>query len=351
MNFAGQGDKIRITLADLERVSVPIDTAPRPGESYGSIHTSAAPAFVAPESNANIFRSAWCYLGAAGLLGAVMAWAICEPRFADGPGVNTWANYLLFPLMVVLMCVGFGVAEGMVEHSWIRAVKRGSLSLAIGIPLGFIFDGIANTIFRLGLSALTASGGSSPDHPSFWIVRAIAWLGFGVSGGIVYGIVGQSAKRCGYGVLGGMLGAALGGFVFDPITLALGGNSGALSRAIGMALLGVATGVAMGLVENALKDRWLYVAAGPLAGKQFVLYKSTTTIGSSNQCDLYLFKDASVIPLHAVLQLQNPVVFLRAAGPVLVNGRSVMETVLRSGDYIQISRYGFHYRDRERKNT
>ena len=39
------------------------------------------------------------------------------------------------------------------------------------------------------------------------------------------------------------------------------------SRAVGFGLLGMATGIAMGLVESALKDRWLYVTTGPLAGK------------------------------------------------------------------------------------
>ena len=79
--------------------------------------------------------------------------------------------------------------------------------------------------------------------------------------------------------LGLLLGAGLGGIIFDPIAMATKG--GAPSRAVGFALVGIATGVAMGLVESALKDRWLYVTSGPLAGKQFILYKPLTTIGSS----------------------------------------------------------------------
>src|SRR6185437_10893964 len=76
----------------------------------------------------------------------------------------------------------------------------------------------------------------------------------------------------------------VGGMVFDPIALAT--KAGAPSRAVGFALFGLATGVAMGIVESALKDRWLYVAAGPLAGKQFILYKPVTVIGSSQQSDI-----------------------------------------------------------------
>lgn len=349
MNTTEQGDKLRITLADLEQVKVSTHTAPLAVGGYGSIRNLAESASLAQESRTSIFRSAWCYLGLAGLAGALLAWTSCEPWFVDGQR-NSWANYSLFPLMVVLMCVGFGVAEGAIEQSWTRALKRGSLSLLVGIPLGFVFNTIANIIFSAGLSVVAGSGDLSPSRPSVWIARSIAWIGFGVSGGIVYGIVGQSAKRCGYGILGGMIGAGLGGVLFDPIMVLLSGSSGAMSRAVGMALFGAATGIAMGLVENALKDRWLYVAAGPLAGKQFVLYKTITTIGSSNQCDLYLFKDITIAPQHAVLHLRNTVVFLQTAGPATVNGRPIMQVALRSGDHIQIGRYGFQYHVRERKS-
>ena len=57
----------------------------------------------------------------------------------------------------------------------------------------------------------------------------------------------------------------------------------------------MATGIGIGVIESALKDRWLYVTSGPLAGKQFILYKPVTTIGSSQQCDIYLFKDSNIL--------------------------------------------------------
>jgi hypothetical protein len=336
--------KIRITLEDLQNVSLRDSDASGPPQSYGSI--ASEPSVPAkPETQGNILMKAWFYLGLAGIVGAVLAWAICEPSFIDGTG-HSWANYIIFPLMLVLMCVAFGVAEGTVEHSPRKATVRGLLSLGLGTVLGFVFYTVANLIFGIGTAVLAQVGGITVHSPVFWITRAIAWMAFGVAGGLVYGIVGQSGKRCAYGILGGLAGAGLGGLIFDPIALLLGGA--AASRAVGMALFGAATGVAMGLVEAALKDRWLYVAAGPLAGKQFILYKPHSTIGSSQSCDLYLFKDPAVQPQHAFLELRGAHIVLRPAGPVLVNNRATGETVLHSGDYVQIGRYGFHYRDRER---
>jgi hypothetical protein len=344
MSPGEDGGKIRITLEDLEKVRVPQKDAAGQPQSYGSI--AAESPVAVPETQGSILMKGWFYLGLAGLIGAVVAWGICEPWFIDGNS-NSWSNHVIFPLMLVLMCVGFGVAEGSVEHSTRKAAIRGALSLALGSVLGFIFYFLANLIFAIGLGILAQLGGVSPRSPAFWIMRAIAWMGFGVAGGIVYGIIGQSGKRCLYGILGGVLGAGLGGLIFDPIALALGGA--AASRAVGMALFGAATGVAMGLVEGALKDRWLYVGAGPLAGKQFILYKPVSTIGSSQSCDLYLFKDPAVQPQHAAIELRGSRVVLRPLGPVLVNNRPAGETFLNSGDYVQIGRYGFHYRDRERQ--
>src|SRR5207237_942525 len=121
------------------------------------------------------------------------------------------------------------------------------------------------------------------------------------------------------------------------------------SRAVGFALIGVAAGVAIGIVESALKDRWLYVASGPLAGKQFILYKPVTAIGSSQQCDIYLFKDNSIQPQHARIELRGAQTFIQAQGPIFVSGQPTRSRALQSGDLVQIGRYAFHFRERHRK--
>jgi hypothetical protein len=145
-----------------------------------------------------------------------------------------------------------------------------------------------------------------------------------------------------------MLGAGIGGILFDPISMWTSGTSGALSRAVGFAFFGLATGAMMGLVENALKDRWFYVTAGPLAGKQFVLYKNLTSIGSDQQSDIYLFKDPSILPRHATLEANGARITLRAAGQVFVSGAPTTNRVLLDGDLVQVGRYAFRYKERAR---
>ncbi len=358
--MANTDDKpaLKITLEDLEKVKVrqePVaaGTVMAAGavRQYGNIATpGAADAPIVDEGKSKIYLQGWFYLGVAGLVGALVGWGICEPWFVDGPPsrpINLFFDYAMMPLVVAFVCVGFGVAESLVERSLRKAQWNGFLSIVLGLVLGLIFDIIANIFYRIGLSICYELGVRTHHNPAAWVARGLAWMVFGVAGGIVYGIVDRSGKKVRYGILGGIIGSGVGGMVFDPIAMAT--HSGVPSRAVGFGLLGLATGVAMGIVESALKDRWLYVASGPLAGKQFILYKPITAIGSSQQSDIYLFKDNSIQGQHARIELRGAQTFLHAQGQVYVSGQPARSRALQSGDLIQIGRYAFHYRERQRK--
>jgi hypothetical protein len=344
---------IKITLDDLANVEI----APSPmtpaagsaagqGRKYGHVGDSTEPVPQTSDERGSIFLQGWFYLGVAGTLGALLGWGLCEHSFVDGGG-RRWGNIALLPFVIALQCVGFAVAESIVERSARKALIRGSLALPLGLVLAFGFEIGANLIFQIGLAMIASFGAQSYHNPAFWVVRGIAWAVFGAAGGIIYGILGQSSRQAGYGALGGCIGALIGGLIFDPISLVTHG--GAVSRGVGFALLGAATGIAIGLVESALKDRWLYVTAGPLAGKQFILYKPRTVIGSDQHTDIYLFKDSNIQPQHAVIEIAGARVQVRALGGVLVSGSPIKLQVLQSGNQLQIGRYAFRYQERQRK--
>jgi Inner membrane component of T3SS, cytoplasmic domain len=340
---------LRVTLDEVERVASedisPLPQHSSPGaKNYGNIAQPADP--VLAQEKASIFLQAWFYLGSAGLAGSLLGWGLAERGFVDGE-MGRWGNTWMVPMIVTLMCVGFAVAESLIERSGKKVVTRGALSLPLGIAFGFVFDAIANSFYALALAICSAAGAQTFHNPAVWLARGFAWAVFGAAGGIVYGIVGRSMRKTAFGVLGGAIGAVLGGTIFDPISFATHG--GAASRAIGFGLLGLATGVGMGLVENALKDRWLYVTAGPLAGKQFILYKPQTTIGSDQSCDIYLFKDPQIQPDHAVLELKASRVYLLAKGVAYSSGQPVRgPQILESGVTLQMGRYSFRYQEKER---
>jgi hypothetical protein len=343
-------DVLRVSLDDLQSVPTPRIPLTPPvtqtaTKSYGSIYEPVEPEILTQEKG-NFFLKAWVYLGLAGFAGAMLGWSIGEPGFVDGQS-SRWGNTWLIPLIVTLMCVGFSLAESIVERSVRKAAIRIGIALPLGIALSFVFYFTANIIYTIGLGICGQAGVQTFHNPALWIVRALAWAVFGVAGGVVYGIIGRSGKKTGHGALGGAIGAALGGLIFDPISFATHG--GAASRAVGFGLLGMTTGIAMGLVESALKDRWLYVTAGPLAGKQFILYKPQTNMGSVQTSDIYLFKDAEILPQHATLMQKGDRMHLIALGPVYVAGQRIHNShVLESGSIIQVGRYSFRYQERLR---
>jgi hypothetical protein len=355
MPSLNDGDAIRITTDDLAGVVIPEPVVSLPGapppatKVYGTIHKTAEQFVTVPTEHASILLQGWFYLGIAGMLGALAGWALAEPGFADGAHAQShahWGNIIILPLIITMMCIGFGISESIVERSVRKALLRGALALPLGILLGFIFDMMAETIYANGMRLAYQAGAQTVNNPALWIVRAVAWTVFGAAGGVVYGIVGQSTKKGTYGVLGGALGAGLGGLIFNPIAMAT--HVGSVSRAVGFGLLGLATGVGMGLVESALKDRWLYVVAGPLAGKQFILYKTETHIGSRQESDIYLFKDPNILPCHASIAISGARVMLHATGPVSWAGQPVHDRVLQDGDLLQLGRYAFRYKEKHR---
>ena len=89
--------------------------------------------------------------------------------------------------------------------------------------------------------------------------------------------------------------------------------------------------------------------AGPLAGKEFVLFKSPTVLGSSPKCEIYLFKDADVDPRHAQIRRtgsRHEIVDLGSRTGTLVNGRRVQRAVLQDGDQLVVGQTVLEYSER-----
>lgn len=229
--------KIRITWDDVNKaeldpptpVTLPLTRPVRSSGdgSWGSISPQPnAAAAMATSGGGNVLMKGWFYLGAAGLVGAFLAWMFCEPSFEDGAYSQGWGNTWIFPLMVILMSIGFGSAECFVERTWKRAFLRGLASTGLGLVFGFVFYRIGDVVYNILLHLVVNLGTDADEmqsNPLFWLARALAWAVNGMAGGLIFGIVSKSAKKTTYGMIGGVIGAAIGGLLFDPIS---GGRRG-----------------------------------------------------------------------------------------------------------------------------
>jgi hypothetical protein len=146
----------------------------------------------------------------------------------------------------------------------------------------------------------------------------------------------------------------LGGLLFDPIYYFVVGEdnpSAHLSRFIGFTTVGLFVGLMIGVVELLARDAWLQMVAGPLAGKEFLIFKDTMKVGASPRSDIYLFNDESVSQNHAVIRATSDQYELEATSPeefpVLVNGQPTKLRRLRHGDQIKLGSTVFSFQRRK----
>jgi hypothetical protein len=262
------------------------------------------------------------------------------------------ANVLAYGLIGMLIALCLAVAEPLVDRNVHGALING----AVGAMLG-LFGGVIVSLFVDRLHAALLGGADGAAAVGKQVAGASATrqvladaIKYGVIGSfllIAPGVLMRNGKKLVVGLAGGFAGGVIGGLLFAPVA-GLTGNP-VLSRAIAIVAIGGIAGVATGLIENAAKSGWLKVIAGFIAGKQFILYRGTTYIGSSPDCHIYLFKDPAIGRRHAAVHIV-PGGFdledLPLGAPTFVNGKPITRTRLRTGDQIQVGQTAFTFQEK-----
>jgi hypothetical protein len=253
------------------------------------------------------------------------------------------AKVLAYGLIGMLIALALSVAEPLIDHNRHGAMVNG----AVGAMLG-LFGGVIVALFVDRLYA--ALGGSENAELNTGKQLLANAIKYGVVGSfllIAPGVLMRNFKKLGVGLLGGFIGGVIGGALLAPVAN-LTGNV-VVSRAIAFLAIGGIAGAATGLIENAAKAGWLKVIQGFIAGKQFILYRATTYIGSSPECHIYLFKDPAIGRRHAAVHIV-PGGFdledLPLGGATFVNGRAVSRVRLRTGDQIQVGSTAFTFQEK-----
>jgi hypothetical protein len=253
---------------------------------------------------------------------------------------------LSFGLSGMLLAMCLGVAEPLTERNLPRAVRNGALGAVLGLIGGVGVSLFVDKLYR------AASGGIAvdPEHFSFRdvIARSCAWGVLGLFLAAGPGILMGNMKKILIGLAGGLIGGAIGGALFDPVNGLAGPE---ISRLVALCAIGILAGAGTGLIENVTKAGWLKVTAGLIAGKQFILYRNPTYIGSAPECQIYLFRDPNVGRRHAALHLVSGGIELEdlpLGEPTKVNGKPVARTRLRHGDQIAIGASTFLFQEKTR---
>jgi len=315
-----------------------------------------------------VLFSSWLYLAFWGMVGGLLGWAVLEPFFDDNDmfeenAAQAAAAILMFP--IVAGCVGLflGAAEGVMCRNPIRAVTSGAVGLAVGFGGGLVALIPTGIVFSI-MSAIAVAFWKEPQDGQmptgialliFIMGRALAWAIIAIPAGIGQGIAIKERKVILNGLLGAVMGGFIGGMVFDPISLVFVTADGqaTYSRAAGFAVIGLVVGLMIGLVEGWTKNAWLLMRKGPLAGKQFIMFKDTTILGSSPKAEIYLFKDDAIEPKHAVIYNRGGRFEIEDCGTpdgTYVNGVAVKRTYLKPGDQIVLGKTVLEFAFRESRS-
>lgn len=310
-----------------------------------------------------IIYSSYFYLSLAGALGAFIAWAILEPFFDDdliGQKEFDPVALLLFPTVAGFIGMFLGAAEGAMCRNLSRALMSALVGLGVGFAGGLVSIFAGGCIFAIMIQVSAAF--AKPDAQTltgfsflvFMMGRAAAWAVAAIPAGIGQGIALREKKVVLNGLLGGVLGGLLGGLLFDPINFLITGqdNGAGASRAVGFTVIGILVGLFVGLVEQWTKTAWLWMKAGPLAGKQFVLHRNPTVLGSSPKADVYLFKDEAIEPRHALIHNRGGRFEIQDCDTpdgTYVNGIPIRSHILQSGDQIVLGKTVLEFSLREAK--
>jgi Ca-activated chloride channel family protein len=223
------------------------------------------------------------------------------------------------------------VADSAVSRNWRAVIVNASLGIVLGLVGGAVVGSFINDFYNY------LGGGSSEFTVKQVFARAAGWAVLGLFLAIAPGVLLRSVKRFSIGLAGGIAGGLAGGLCFD--ILARSTSSAVFSRFVAVVAIGMLAGTATGLIENVAKSGWLRVTAGLIAGKQFILYRDPTIIGSSPQAEIYLFKDPQISAHHAAIHRTNggfEIEDLASTTATFVNARAVKRARLRSGDTVQI---------------
>jgi hypothetical protein len=224
------------------------------------------------------------------------------------------------------------------------------VGLGIGFGGGLILVFVAGIIFILTTAlAVRFWKNPQPDKAPTGLAllilmcgRATAWAISALPAGLGQGIALRERKVIFNGLLGAALGGLVGGLLFDPIDYALRNPQSAwLSRAVGFTFIGLMVGLFVGLVEQWTKTAWLLLKTGPLSGKQFILHRNPTVLGSSPKADVYLFKDEAIEPRHVLIHNRGgrfEIEDCDTPDGTYVNGIPVRKRWLQTGDQIVLGK-------------
>lgn len=254
-----------------------------------------------------------------------------ENKLKDGLAKVSRASTALWSCIIALFIGLFmGIGEGVFYGSKEKAIKYAAIGAGVSLAMGFISGYLAQWMYSAML-------GDDPSLFASSLIRGIGWAVMGIDIGLAVGLIKPEKKRILFCVLGGLMGAFIGGFLFNYVCKIIPND--VVARAVAIVIMGGLIGVGVGLLEQFAKQAWLKVIRGEFEGKEYLVFAGTTSIGNNGKNTIVLFKDKLVGPHHCDIVLEGSKYVLVDCGTpmgTIVNGMKTTRHVLKQGDAIAV---------------
>lgn len=233
---------------------------------------------------------------------------------------------------IIALFIGLflGIGEGVYYGSKEKAIKYAAIGAGISLAMGFISGYLAQLMYAAAL-------GDDPSDFAAAFIRGIGWAIMGLGIGLAAGLIKPATKRILFCSLGGLVGAFIGGFLFNYVCKIIPNDI--VARGVAIVVMGLLIGLGVGLLEQFAKQAWLKVIRGEFEGKEYLVFAGTTSIGNNGKNTIVLFKDKLVGPHHCDIVLEGSKYVLIDSGTpmgTVVNGQKTTRHILKQGDAIAI---------------
>lgn len=254
-----------------------------------------------------------------------------EDELGDALAAVTRTGTALWSAVIALFVGLFlGIGEGVYYGSKEKAVKYALIGAGVSLAIGFISGYLAQWMYAEMLT-------DDPEEFTAAFVRGLGWAIMGLGIGTSVGLIKPEKKRMLFCALGGLVGAFIGGFLFNYVCDIIPND--VVARGVAIVIMGILIGVGVGLLEQFAKAAWLKVIRGEFEGKEYLVFAGTTSIGNNGKNTIVLFKDKLVGPHHCDIKLEGSKYVLTDCGTpmgTIVNGQKTTRHVLKQGDAIAI---------------
>jgi hypothetical protein len=271
-----------------------------------------------------------------GAIGGLIGWQISNILgLSFTPNVFT-AEVIVGALIGFSIGMLIGFSSGISSRNVVRMLRDGMISGLLGALGGAIGLPIAEQVFQM-------LGGQT------WS-RAFGWGLFGLLIGLAAGVTGGS--QIWKPAVGGTIGGVVGGVFLELARVQLADPL--LGKALGLSLLGAATGIFIALIVFLLSRAWFEIISGKLEGTEFILDKFLASngpsafIGSSPLKSDIVLPDPDVSPQHAMLNGKDTYFLLKDISQqgTFINRRRIQQADLQDRQLIKIGNTEMIYHER-----